>query len=76
VYVCGKSQWYQTGEFSPCSLLPKKVKGQVWWFMPVIPETLEVEIRRIMAQGQLGKELPRLHLNQQASSIIPASQEA
>jgi hypothetical protein len=44
--------------------------------MPVIPETLEVEIRRIMAQGQLGKELPRLHLNQQASSIIPASQEA
>jgi hypothetical protein len=31
----------------------------VWWFSPVIPVTLEVEIWKILVQGQLGQKVSK-----------------
>jgi hypothetical protein len=31
--------------------------GQAWWFIPAILATWEVEIKRIVAQGQFGQKV-------------------
>jgi hypothetical protein len=38
----------------------------MWWLIPVILATWEVELGRIMAETSLGKVLARPHLSKQA----------
>jgi hypothetical protein len=51
----------------------------VWWYIPVIPENQEVEIRRMAVQGQPQQKISEIPFQQTNwewwyTSLIPAMQ--
>jgi hypothetical protein len=48
------------------SLLPLKTNSWLSWFLPVIPATQEVKIRKSWFETSLGQKLTRAHLNHYA----------
>jgi hypothetical protein len=59
-------------------MLSKVNKDQVWWHMPVIPATQEIEIRKITVWGQprnRGGQFVRPYLKKKTRRVAPSKWE-